>query len=1734
MARYMRIPQYFGQATDILYYSGDCQFNSLGYYKKFVTIDNVKAINFDGTKDYILAKFDSSTNGWFPQVGASFFMKFMIPSDAEKSLYTQNFGVFGSGDMVAYQNYDFWGLYVRKNSDTSQRQFYLTISDLNQTNELLFSGISFDAVTFEPDVWHTIALVQNSSYAELYHNGDIVSKVTFTLEPKTNQSYDKIYIGRFGATTDEGGFQGYIKEVGLWSRPIDQRDIIDLTEKNFIVNKGVLKTSKRIKIDGGKFYYNGFVHSIDSTSVFIDGVGIETVYLIIKESLVTEVEDSDLLDNSVNTYNLGKPGMHRIKFEYSYEINTDITSLDEDTTAVRFLEFEDGVKTYSLLEGSSSSLTDEQTSSSADSEPASESGGKATQVPATTEEISELLSKYAYEMLGNFIYSGLNVNMMEKDSANYQISIGAGVYYLNGKRYELDKNIFLDVSRTASLTSIVNEYITVIPDTPILLSQQPAAAYYTINGVKYSGVTRALVPVKHTREILVTRTNPNGEDMIDASAIKCIKVYKGSTIYTACSTLDGTDGDYYFYNGRIKWSPYAVNKPKTASVGVTGDSYIVEYAAYYSCTEGVDNDFILIKGDKLYTEKLKYKGKNILHNLKYNLEHLITIKAVVNGSTYVMNTDDVEIDGATLTITKDLSYLKVGATLEIYYSYNSSQSVKPNWHILFFNNGNKDILSDIEGMIDYKYYLTDMYTLVIDQENMFKLYRGIPGYRGKAVRASIPDAALPLADIVIDPDGSEYCTITSYNMYRTHVSDIRNMSNKISEIENDIILSELENSAEAKATLSKLKGMYVDSLSNYSRSDLVAIDAFIDLVRERLYSGFDSSSVNLAISNPTNLIIGKEIYFPSVSDARKVIDYQYSRTGSESINRLLISKADAQITVYNDYSYNQEADSYYTRNAINAVKLSQLTLIPYNSDVSIINSSYTDSTTATDRSSLIKRTLSKFNVFFEGMEMNAYVDERSLVFVGRGFDSNEKGISLKINGKVIDRNNISPLSVTNNGKIYVTGITENGENKSFRIQRLDLASGWNVSIDDGIIANSKGEFVIKVIVPKTLGLITGTHYAVFEREENSANPITIQINFNGILNSLKNVINTGSRGNITQYESAKYSSGYIPGVIQPISRMTATITAISLYFEHIDYTSPIIIDLYELDGTNIKNVLSRKYISTKDDFSSISNSKYTITLDSPVNIESSRLYGIGISTNNSSIRCYISEIGKLSLSSEDLNTVVSKIVPMLTVTNTSGDTFVVNTETTKGLMYEITALNNSAVIKNTSGYTEHTVRFDDLVFGSEQDRFSLSCDFDPTIGYNRKIVVEYSISATSLSDSAKTWNKILPYTLITPADKFTSLSIRFIISSGNDNYIPSLPQYPVVNVYKFLSESAYQSKTFETGIEEGSGENTAELYFNAEYRTGSDYELLVSPDAGMSWRSCTQVEHTINGTTPLLTLLSEHYRYQFKLANPVITKSELIDYDASVTDNGKFTKNMTASYFITSLDENADYGADPNEVYSLNSKGNAAAQEIIFDGDKQKVSLTVELDPNSRGFRVYRSINGSSVFYQIYNSIARSSIPSNYSVEELNNNMYIIPLNNAVEFPNSGVVKINDELIKYTSISANSLVVAGNGRGYANTTIVQIKPGDIVDLYDYGDEHEDLQNGQVPRIYSAKPTFEFVDDYDRYRDYGGRVAKDASLRADNDTHSYPASLTMKIKFTNSKNVDESSSVWDLICNIENG
>lgn len=1731
----MRIPQYFGQATDILYYSSKCQFESIEYYKRIKKVNGIQALQFDGDTDYIVAKFDTKT-GWFPQVGSTFFLKFLLPKNTD--MFSKNFGVFGSGDMTDIEDNDFWGLSVRTDPSSRKKNFYLTVSNTLQMYDIPFTGFVFEPGNFQVNQFNTITLLQNSTYAHLYINGLLVSKVNLPFIPETNKIYKNIYIGSFGKTTEYPGMKMFVKEIGLWERPIEPRDVFDLHQKNFIENKGVSKKSKRIKIDAGKFYYDGYIHSINDTSIFINGEGTETIYILIKETLVTEAEDPELLDNSANTYNLGKPGMHRIKYEYSYATNIDTATLPEGTYAIKFLEFIDGNKTFSLLKNDTVVPQPKPNPSNPDPNKDHELGGNEIQIPSSNKDLIELISKYLYEMLGNFIYSGINVSMLDKNTTQYQIAIGAGVYYLNGKRYELDKSLYLDVSKTASLTSIVNEYIKVETNKPILLAQQPVAARYMAGNNTLSGITRVLVPTKQRKDVHVSRTDPNGEDIVDASAVKVLNVYKGtslataSVVYKPCSTIDGTDGDYYFYNGRIKWSPHSLNKPRPAVNGISVDTYVVEYVKLYSCIEGLDYDFVMIKGDKLADELIQYKGKHINHSLQYKSEYLISAKVTKGSNTYTFNIDDIIIDGNNFKIEKDIGFLDPGDIIEIHYSYNSNQTVKPFWHILFFETASKEIVSSVDGIIDYKYYLSDIYTLAIDTDNVFRLYRGIPGFRGNAIRSAIPDTSLPIADIIIDPDGSKYCKVTPYGIYKTHVIDIRNLMKKVSGIETNIALSELEKIGESKADLNKLRGMFVDPLSNYSRSDVTGhFNAFIDLVRERLYSGFDRSSVLLSAQDSANIRIGKEVLFPISTDATTVIDAQISDTGEDIVNKVLLSEAKAQVTVYNDSIYDQELKTVYTKNALESIQQSPITLIPSNSDTSVFNTESSEGTVS-DRSTYIKKVLDRFNVFFADGTLSSVIRDRVIVLEGKGFNPGESDITLKIGDKTVSPDLVTALAVDRtdpaNPKVVVN---EDFTDKRIKISNLQFFSGWSANPSTGIKANDKGEFVVKVQLPYSLNILTGFQTLTVERYSNKNDPIKVGLNFSGLLDSVQNVINTGSRGNITFYDSPKYSVDYVPGIIQPINSETATIIGINLFFSYIDYSLPIIIDFYEMTGTSIKKVLHRRNVYTISDFDKVSDGKYFIKFDSPVNIIRSKSYAIGISTENSAVRLKISEIGKQSRNKVDLNVIVSKVNSLLTIVGKNNNNLIVNSDGKKGIVYELLALDNTLVPKNQAGLVENIIRFDTVEFGDFQDRFTLFCDFDPTLGFDRKISVEYSIEARDIADNTRKWVKFVPYTMVTTKEKFKSLTVRFILSSGNVNYVPSIPQYPLIYTYKFKPKSSYYSKWFETGIEDGSGETNIDLYFNAELRAGSDYSIKVSPDSGMSWRECGLVESKVTGTTSYLVLKEEKYRYECRLMPPVILGHEIIPAIPGNLDNGKFDSSMIVSYLVALLDANGN-ALNIKELYNINETTRLPEvySVVNLNGLDQKIKLKIKIDSNCKGFRIYRSMNGSPTFNQIYSSIALTTVPSSLSPDDID--QYKIPAANILEFPRTGILKINTELIHYDSISGNLFMVSDNGRGYYNSTVNKIKPGDKIELFDYANGHENILKGQVPRIYDTKQFFEFVDDNKTYTPFSSRIPVSEDKRALNETISYPTHLSVRLDFDNSNNVTESSNLFNLICNVE--
>lgn len=1741
MARFLKIPQYFGQASDILFYSSKCQYESIEYYKKIKKINGEQVLSVNGNEDYLLARFDNKS-GWFPQVGSTFFMKFMLPKDSP--MYSKNFGIFGSGDTADMENKDFWGLSVRTDPLSSTKIFYLTVSNLLQVEDIPFRGFSFSPLTLPPEQFNTIALIQNSTYAQLYANGQLVARVNLTIDPETNNVYKKFYIGRYGNTNEYAGIEAYIKEVGLWERPIEERDAYDLHYQNLVENKGVTNKSKRIKIEAGKFYYDGYIHSIDETSIYIDGVGTESIYILISEQLVTEDEDSDLYDNSANTYNLGKPGMHRIKYTYSYGLNIDTANLKEGTYAIKFLEYVDGVKTFSLLDSSNDAQNTVDTVSQV-TDTVSETGGRKLSSPSNTSDILNILSKYFYETVGNFLLTGLSVSVVNKDLETYQVSVGNGVYYLNGNRYELSTSLYLDVAKNSSMTTQVNEYIRVGAlsnnedlgqeiSSPILLSQQPVVANYVSGGVLMSGVTRCLIPTVQEKTINVVRTDPNGEDIVDASALKVLSVYKGNTIYTPCSSIDSKDGDYYFYNGRIKWSPYSDNKPSVGSNGASVDSYKVKYTKYYACEEGMDKDFVLIKGDRIQTDIIEYKGRNITHALKFDMEHLIRARVrKTTGSTIILSASNFEFSTNTFKITDELNgVISTGDTIILDYSYNSSQNAAAQWHILFFSNG-KDIDNTAEGLIDYKYYLTDIYTLAIDNDNVFRLYRGTPGYRGNAVRASVPDTSLPIADILIDPDSANDCRITPYNIYRMQAVDQRNLLKKVNEMENNIVLSELEKSGEAKASINGLKGMYVDSLSSYARTSSMYFDAYINPIYERLYSGFDKTVVQLEAQNTTNITLGREVYFPVIINRNTIVDSQKSNTGDDVINKIMQSEVRPQVEIYNDFSYDQEYSDIYTKSALNSIKLSPYALIPYNSETSVLNNSFANENTTSDRSTLIKKALEKFNTFFEDTGLNTVLDSRTVLFVGRGFNASEKNIMVKINNKVLDPSTFQSLSVdTSVSNSSIVTINDGNFTKKIKITPLTFAAGWSTDMTYGIGCNDYGEFVVAINIPKSLNLITGMQDITFSRYADANEPVNITANFSGILDSLRNVINTGSRGNITFYDCQKYSSDFIPGIIQRINNVTATILGIKLGFSYIDYSMPIAIDLYELDGSTIKNVVYRKFITSVKSFSNISGQEYTVLFDYPVNISKSKSYGIGICTENSSIKCLVTEIGKPSKAKEDPNVIVSKVNPMYTIVSVSNGIYSVNNSGKKGLVYELIALDNSASPKNTYGYTENTVRYKTVEFDKAQDRFYLTCDIDPTIGFDRKISVEYSIDAADVDDDSKTWYKITPYCLVTPPSKFTSITLRFIVSSGNDNYVSCVPQYPVLNTYKFKTDSSYYSQYFETGIEDNSGESNVNIYLETEYRAGSDYSVYVSPDLGATWRKCTLYDSKITGQTSYMVLKEEQYRYEARLNPPVVLGHEIITPSAGDINAGAFNEGMTASYLVALVDSNGDT-LNPNEVYNIDaSLGVPTIYPVnIITADQQKINLRIQIDANAAGFRIYRSLNGSATYSQIYSSIAKTYIPSSVDLTSETYGNFRIPVTDASEFPTKGILKINNELILYDGIEGNNLFLVKQ-RGYYNTTQSVIRNGDRVDLFDYVKDHATVNKGQIPSVNNDEQSFIFTDDNKTYQVYDGRTAKAIEYRGDNDTISYPSMIAIRIRFNNTDEITESSSLWNMICNIE--
>ena len=253
------------------------------------------------------------------------------------------------------------------------------------------------------------------------------------------------------------------------------------------------------KIQSGRMYLDGLVRIINETQLQISGVGTEIIGAKILSTIVTETDDSTLLDPAQGYENYSQPGAHRIKESVVFVLN------DDSATPI-----------YSLKDGSIiNQAVDEQ-----------------------LDTITTTLARRTYDESGNYKVEGLSMmNRNEIRDGHIILNLTQGKAYIQG--YEVVKptisTFALDYSQDSRAVSSEPKTF------------QTRVTRYKINNYPVKSIDRVVCVLQVTDNI--TRGNTvGGIDYLPKNPVVSVSsVSAGSKTYAA-------GVDYQLASDGIDWS----------------------------------------------------------------------------------------------------------------------------------------------------------------------------------------------------------------------------------------------------------------------------------------------------------------------------------------------------------------------------------------------------------------------------------------------------------------------------------------------------------------------------------------------------------------------------------------------------------------------------------------------------------------------------------------------------------------------------------------------------------------------------------------------------------------------------------------------------------------------------------------------------------------------------------------------------------------------------------------------------------------------------------------------------------------------------------------------------------------------------------------------------------------------------------------------------------------------------
>lgn len=273
-------------------------------------------------------------------------------------------------------------------------------------------------------------------------------------------------------------------------------------------------------LSAGRIYIEGDVRPVAAATITIPVTGELTVGVKLRRTLVTHVEDPNLLGLAPGTIAEGEPGAARVDESVVWALRTD--SQPGDYFPV-----------YTIRDGV---VTDQ------------------TPPPILT-GVAQQIARYDFAANANYIVSGCEVVALGKVAGEQIFSIGAGEANIVGFKRIREAAIRHNEPEEPDLESIAAEPATFTGPTN-------GSTVVTVQRAPIGSVTAAIV-TKRVTEVVTRGVIAGGLDALQfSSAVEIESVVQGGTTYVA-----GTD--YTLSGGGVSWAPAGAEPAANSTYSVT-------------------------------------------------------------------------------------------------------------------------------------------------------------------------------------------------------------------------------------------------------------------------------------------------------------------------------------------------------------------------------------------------------------------------------------------------------------------------------------------------------------------------------------------------------------------------------------------------------------------------------------------------------------------------------------------------------------------------------------------------------------------------------------------------------------------------------------------------------------------------------------------------------------------------------------------------------------------------------------------------------------------------------------------------------------------------------------------------------------------------------------------------------------------------------------------------------------